>query len=44
MKTEVLTDYLGRHVRLTRERRKHILEHPEMQDRVEMRYWRGPTG
>jgi hypothetical protein len=35
MKTEVFTDYLGRDVRLTAERRKHILEHPEMQEWVE---------
>ena len=34
MKTEVFTDYLGRHVRLTAERRKHILEHPEMREWV----------
>jgi hypothetical protein len=26
----ILTDYQGRTVRLTRERREHILEHPEM--------------
>ena len=35
MKTEVFTDYLGRDVRLTAERRKHILDHPEMQEWVE---------
>ena len=35
MKTEVFTDYLGRNVRLTSERRMHILEHPEMQEWVE---------
>ena len=35
MKTEFITDYLGRSVRLTLERRKHILEHPEMQEWVE---------
>lgn len=27
---KVLTDYLGRKVRFTAERRRHILEHPEM--------------
>jgi len=26
----VLTDYLGREVRLTAEHRQHILQHPEM--------------
>jgi hypothetical protein len=35
MKTEVLADYLGRGVRLTPERRSHILDHPEMQEWVE---------
>ncbi len=35
MKTEVFTDYLGRKIRLTPERRKHILEHPEMLEWVE---------
>ena len=35
MKTKVFTDYLGRKVRLTPERQKHVLEHPEMQGWVE---------
>ena len=35
METAVFTDYLGRKVRLTPERRMHILEHPEMQEWVE---------
>jgi hypothetical protein len=30
MRLTVLTDYLGRKVRLTAERRQHILQHPEM--------------
>ena len=30
MSLTVLTDYLGRKVRLTAERRQHILQHPEM--------------
>ena len=28
--TEILTDYQGRQIRLTDERRQHILTHPEM--------------
>lgn len=35
MKIEVFTDYIGRNVRLTQERRGHILEHPEMREWVE---------
>ena len=35
METDVFTDYLARKVRLTPERRNHILEHPEMQEWVE---------
>jgi len=31
----VLTDHTGRHIRLTAERRLHILEHPEMADPLE---------
>ena len=31
----VLTDYLGRKVRLTAERRQHILQHPEMVEWVD---------
>ena len=30
MSLTVLADYLGRKVRLTTERRQHILQHPEM--------------
>jgi hypothetical protein len=33
--TTVLTDHTGREIRLTAERRKHILEHPEMVDQFE---------
>jgi len=35
MQAEVFNDYVGRSVRLTPERRKHILEHPEMREWVE---------
>jgi len=35
METDVFTDYRGRKVRLTPERRRHILEHPEMQEWVD---------
>ena len=36
MNTEVLTDYLGRSVRLTDERRQHVLQHhPEMAECVD---------
>jgi hypothetical protein len=35
MKTELHSDYLGRSVRLTPERRRHILEHPEMEEWLE---------
>jgi hypothetical protein len=35
METEVFRDYAGRSVRLTPERRRHILEHPEMLEWME---------
>ena len=35
MNAAVFIDYTGRQVRLTPERRKHILEHPEMREWVE---------
>ena len=31
---KILRDYRGRNIRLTDERRKHILEHPEMQGMI----------
>ncbi len=34
METEVFCDYAGRSIRLTPERRGHILEHPEMREWV----------
>ena len=34
MKTKVFTDYLGRKVRLTPERQKHVPEHPEIEEWV----------
>ena len=35
MSLTVLTDYLGRKVRLTTERQQHILQHPEMVEWVD---------
>jgi hypothetical protein len=35
MSLTVLTDYLGRKVRLTAERRQHILQYPEMVERAD---------
>ena len=35
MSLTVLTDYLGRKIRLTAERRQHILQHPEMVEWVD---------
>ena len=31
----ILTDHEGRHIRLTHERREHILDHPEMAEQFE---------